>query len=76
MKRGEAAESAEICRFFKETGAVRAGTEEEIVHKAKEHSTFSYMKRNIDEIVPQSGRVWEGGAGSFLNKSSNRRCRY
>lgn len=31
-------------------------------------SSFSYMKEHAGEIVPLAGAVFEGGAGTFINK--------
>lgn len=40
-----------------------------------EHCTFDYMKKNADKYSPMHGKMWEGGAGSFINKGTNGRWR-
>jgi aryl sulfotransferase len=43
--------------------------------KVVEHSSFDYMKRNAAKSAPLGGIVWEGGAGTFINKGANGRWR-
>lgn len=37
-----------------------------MVRMAKEHSTFSYMKKSADKIVPPSDQPWDGGIALFI----------
>ena len=38
-----------------------------------EHCTFDWMKANAEKVTPMGGQVFEGGAGSFINKGTNKR---
>ncbi|MDP3173394.1 MAG: sulfotransferase domain-containing protein [Phenylobacterium sp.] len=38
-----------------------------------EHCTFDYMKAHAEEMAPMGGRVFEGGAKTFINKGVNGR---
>ncbi|MCR5878417.1 sulfotransferase domain-containing protein [Phenylobacterium sp. J367] len=38
---------------------------------AVEHCTFDWMKANAEKVAPLGGQVWEGGAGTFMNKGVN-----
>ena len=38
-----------------------------------EHCTFDYMKAHAEKSAPLGGAVWEGGAGTFINKGINGR---
>jgi aryl sulfotransferase len=40
-----------------------------------EHSSFDYMKRHAEHVVPLGGAPWEGGAATFINKGTNGRWR-
>lgn len=40
-----------------------------------EHSGFAYMKAHADKSAPLGGILWEGGAGTFINKGVNGRWR-
>lgn len=40
-----------------------------------EHSGFAYMKAHADKSAPLGGILWEGGAGTFINKGTNGRWR-
>ena len=41
-----------------------------------EHCSFAYMKEHAVKMAPpQADVVWEGGAGTFINKGSNGRWR-
>ncbi|HWA88657.1 MAG TPA: sulfotransferase domain-containing protein [Rhizomicrobium sp.] len=40
-----------------------------------EHCGFAYMKAHADKSAPLGGVLWEGGAGSFINKGTNGRWR-
>ena len=39
------------------------------------HCSFDYMKANADKVAPLGGAVFEGGAGTFINKGTNGRWR-
>lgn len=41
--------------------------------KILEHCSFDYMKKNADKCSPMGGKLWEGGAGTFINKGTNGR---
>ncbi|MDP3660441.1 sulfotransferase domain-containing protein [Phenylobacterium sp.] len=41
--------------------------------KVVEHCTFDYMKAHAEEMAPMGGRVFEGGAKTFINKGVNGR---
>jgi aryl sulfotransferase len=43
--------------------------------KVVEHCSFDYMKENANKSAPLGGALWEGGAGTFINKGSNGRWR-
>lgn len=40
-----------------------------------EHCTFDYMKHHAEKSAPLGGVLWEGGAGTFINKGVNGRWR-
>jgi aryl sulfotransferase len=40
-----------------------------------EHCSFEWMKRHADLSAPLGGSVWDGGAGTFINKGTNGRWR-
>lgn len=40
-----------------------------------EHCSFDYMKRHAELSAPLGGAIWEGGAGTFINKGTNGRWR-
>lgn len=37
------------------------------------HSSFEWMKANADKVAPLGGGIFQGGAGTFINKGSNGR---
>ncbi len=37
------------------------------------HCTFDWMKANAEQVTPMAGDIFEGGAGTFINKGTNRR---
>jgi aryl sulfotransferase len=39
------------------------------------HCTFDYMKANADVVAPLGGKLWEGGAKTFIHKGTNGRWR-
>lgn len=41
--------------------------------KVVENSGFDWMKRNAHLAAPMGGAIWEGGAGTFINKGTNGR---
>ena len=40
-----------------------------------EHCTFEWMKANAENVTPLGGKIFEGGAQSFVNKGTNGRWR-
>jgi aryl sulfotransferase len=40
-----------------------------------EHCSFDYMKAHADHVAPLGGAIFDGGAGSFINKGVNGRWR-
>ena len=38
-----------------------------------EHCSFAYMKQHAAETAPLGGIIWEGGAGTFINRGTNGR---
>jgi aryl sulfotransferase len=40
-----------------------------------EHCSFDYMKKHAERSAPLGGILWEGGAGTFINKGTNGRWR-
>lgn len=40
-----------------------------------EHCSFDYMKTRAPKTVPNQGALWQGGAGTFINKGINGRWR-
>lgn len=38
-----------------------------------EHTSFDYMKAHAELAAPLSGRIWEGGAATFIHKGTNGR---
>ncbi len=40
-----------------------------------EHCTFDWMKTNAENVTPLGGKIFEGGAQSFVNKGTNGRWR-
>lgn len=38
-----------------------------------EHSTFSWMKANAEQMTPMAGEIFAGGAQTFINKGTNKR---
>jgi aryl sulfotransferase len=40
-----------------------------------EHSGFVHMKANAERVTPLGGKVWEGGAKTFIHKGTNGRWR-
>lgn len=38
-----------------------------------EHSSFDYMKAHAELSAPLGGKVWQGGAATFINKGTNGR---
>lgn len=38
-----------------------------------EHCSFEWMKRHADQVAPLGGAIFEGGAGTFINKGVNGR---
>lgn len=38
-----------------------------------EHCSFDYMKAHADQVAPLGGAIFDGGAGSFINKGVNGR---
>ena len=47
--------------------------DEKAFPKIVEHCTFDYMKAHAEKSAPLGGAVWEGGAGTFINKGTNGR---
>jgi aryl sulfotransferase len=39
------------------------------------HCSFSYMKDNAEKFAPMGGKVWKGGAKTFIHKGVNQRWR-
>jgi aryl sulfotransferase len=37
------------------------------------HCSFDYMKAHAELSAPLGGTIWEGGAGTFINKGTNGR---
>jgi aryl sulfotransferase len=37
------------------------------------HCSFGYMKTHAATVVPMGGAFWEGGAGTFIHRGTNRR---
>lgn len=40
-----------------------------------EHSSFEWMQRHADLSAPLGGAIWDGGAGTFINRGTNDRWR-
>jgi aryl sulfotransferase len=40
-----------------------------------EHCSFEWMKRHADLSAPLGGAIWDGGAGTFINRGTNGRWR-
>ncbi len=40
-----------------------------------EHCTFAYMKRKAEFVAPLGGKIFDGGAETFINKGTNGRWR-
>jgi len=40
-----------------------------------EHCSFDYMKANAARVAPLGGAIFDGGAGTFINKGTNGRWR-
>lgn len=38
-----------------------------------EHCSFNYMKAHAEKVAPLGGGLWDGGAGTFINKGTNGR---
>lgn len=58
-------------RFLKMIADVCTGSEGDIVRMTKELYTLSYMKKNAEEVVSQSGRACECAATSFTDEVAN-----
>lgn len=73
LKKDLVGEISRIYRFIKQHGEVKGGDEADIVRGAAERSTFEYMKKNADRMMPGAEKAWKGGAKSFINKGTNGR---
>ncbi len=69
LKRDLSGEMRRIADFLQID--VDDGTLGKLVQKC----TFNYMKSNAENLVPMAGKVFSGGAGSFINKGENGRWR-
>ena len=56
-------------------GFLGIAIDEAVLPKIVEHCSFGYMKAHAAEMAPRGGIMWEGGAGTFINKGTNGRWR-
>ncbi len=47
--------------------------DEATMARVVEHSSFDWMKQHAHLAAPMGGAIWEGGAGTFINKGTNGR---